>query len=580
MWFPKDWSCFSSIWSVDFEYASNRGTTAVPTPHTFCAMNVGDRSVIRLDGDRLRARKRAPFDLRRSLVLAYAFTAESECFEVLGWPQPQWAVDLYAEHLIMRNGHLPADDKPLRFGLTDFAKYLEVEVSIEHASHKHAMQERSDQGEPFSEAERLAITDYCVEDVELLVRIFLTAAPRIDLAPALVRGLSMVSLGQQHFRGIPVNRPAIEKLQTDRLVIRESLIKQAADAQEFFPNGKFKGSAFVSHLTERGIGWPLDFQTGRPNVDKSIWAKMAKLEPRVAPYAQLRANLAKLDNFTADIKSDDRIRPNFWPFRTVTTRNRPTASDNLLVLPKFFRGFLQAPVGGALGQADFSTEEVFIAAALSGDKNLLRDLETDVYIRLATRSGLVPAGATPETHPEERAKCKIALLAMIYGIGDWSLAKTLETDLGVARSILRAFSRDYATLVSWLETVVYYGYRDLQLTSILGTPWSIGPNPKIQSQELRNHLIQTTGADILRAACLHAMKAGIRVIATLHDSILIEERAESIDAQVALLQECMEQAAYDVLGVRIPAKKEFAAREYQLKDKDRAMFELVTSWPG
>jgi hypothetical protein len=56
--------------------------------------------------DQLLQMRQAPFDTSsRTLALNWFASAESHCFKVLGWKQPEHSVDLYAEERWLRNGY-------------------------------------------------------------------------------------------------------------------------------------------------------------------------------------------------------------------------------------------------------------------------------------------------------------------------------------------------------------------------------------------------------------------------------------------------------------------------------------------
>jgi hypothetical protein len=376
---PSRWGDFGGIWSIDFEYATTCGTGR-PIPHTFCALEVVSGRGVRLEGDDLRGRKRPPFDVRRCACLAYNFVAEAQCFEVLGWEQPRWPVDPYAEHLARMNGltardvfEPEEDERRIGFRILDAMRHYGIKVSIEGEAHKKAMQVRGGQGEPFTEEERRAMTLYCGGDVADLARLFLAMRDVIDISAALVRGRYMVCVGQQVHRGIPVDRPLVEWFEALRPALRLQLIEETPGASRFYTSGRFSESLFSDWTEGQEIGWPRT-DRGRPDLQGDTFRRVATLEPRVAPLATLRAKLAKLEDVTFPVRSDDRIRPNYFPFRTRTGRNKPKASEYPMLDAKWIRGFVLAPAGRALAQLDFKAEEVYIAAALSGDRQLLADL--------------------------------------------------------------------------------------------------------------------------------------------------------------------------------------------------------------
>jgi DNA polymerase I-like protein with 3'-5' exonuclease and polymerase domains len=382
----------------------------------------------------------------------------------------------------------------------------------------------------------------------------------------------MTVIGQQQHRGIPVDRPLIERFQAMRPALRERAIEEAQGAGRFFNSGRFSQRLFFEWIDDEEIGWPRT-DTGRPVLRKDIFGRMAALEPRVAPLAELRSKLSKLESMTFPVRSDDRIRPDFYPFRTRTGRNGASASEYPMLESKWVRGFVLAPPGRALAQLDYKAEEVYIAGALSGDRQLLMDLEGDPYLGLAIRSGLAPEDATKATHGALRDRFKIALLGIVYGMGEWRLAQQLGVDVGRAREVLAQFRRRYRVLSEWLEDVVKVAYTSLHLETPLGWPLIVGP--KLDSYTLRNHLIQATGGDVLRAACLYAQDEGLSTIATTHDSILLEADEDRIESDAATLADCMTRGAQAVIDVPIPAEIEFIGRRYRLMGQPAMLFAEV-----
>jgi hypothetical protein len=510
--------------------------------------------------------------------MSFNFSAEAQCFEQLGWEQPRWPIDPYVEHVAKLNGVTARDvfepgedDEKLRFRLIDALRFHGIEVSAEGEAHKEAMQLRSAQGEPFTANERRAITDYCSEDVHLLGRLFLAMRDKIDLPAALVRARYVIAIGQQMHRGIPVDRRLVERFTTLRPQLRLDLINETPGASQIYISGHFKRTSFLAWAETEEIGWPCNSEI--PDLDRDTFTRVAQLEPRVAPLATLISKLSKLEETVLKVRSDDRIRPNFLPFRTRTGRNAARARDYLMLQPKWVRGFILAQPGRALAQIDFKAQEVYIAAALSGDRQLLHDLETDPYLVLAARCGFAPQGATKKTHGAVRDLFKIVFLGIGYGMGERTLAAKLKTDLVRAREVRTEYKRRYRTLWEWFESVVMTAYTTRYLESPLGWPLMVGPD--LDSFTLRNHLIQATGGDVLRAACLHAQDAGLNTIATLHDSILLEVGANQAEVEAAELAVRMTRGAQDVIGIPIPAEVEFINQRYQLKEQAADLYREI-----
>jgi hypothetical protein len=71
---------------------------------------------------------------------------------------------------------------------------------------------------------------------------------------------------------------------------------------------------------------------------------------------------------------------------------------------------------------------------------------------------------------------------------------------------------------------------------------------EFNERSIRNWPVQSTGADILRVACIMAVRHGINLVAPVHDAVLIEAPIERIEADVALMQEIMRRASHIVLN--------------------------------
>ena len=75
---------------------------------------------------------------------------------------------------------------------------------------------------------------------------------------------------------------------------------------------------------------------------------------------------------------------------------------------KYFKTIL----GSAIVYLDYKSEEPFIQAHLSGDKNLLKAYHSgDIYMHTAKLAKVCPEDATKETHSEIRKIFKIIVLA-------------------------------------------------------------------------------------------------------------------------------------------------------------------------
>jgi len=138
-------------------------------------------------------------------------------------------------------------------------------------------------------------------------------------------------------------------------------------------------------------------------------------------------------------------------------------------------------------------------------------------------------------------------LAIQYGIQ----AETLGARLGVSTFDAHEMINQHHELFA-----VYWRWSDDWLghaldTGVMWTPlgWTCRTGiTEFNARSIRNFPIQGSGADILRVACIWAIRHGLRLLAPVHDAVLIEAPLERIEADVALMQEIMRRASRVVLG--------------------------------
>ena len=110
-------------------------------------------------------------------------------------------------------------------------------------------------------------------------------------------------------------------------------------------------------------------------------------------------------------KIDNRVRPYYGIFGTQTGRNAAKAKTFPLAMSSWLRAIIQPDESTYIIGADFSQQEVYVAAILSKDDNLLQAYESgDVYLAFAKQAGLVPLSATKVSHKFERNLCKSTVL--------------------------------------------------------------------------------------------------------------------------------------------------------------------------
>jgi hypothetical protein len=142
---------------------------------------------------------------------------------------------------------------------------------------------------------------------------------------------------------------------------------------------------------------------------------------------------------------DGRNRPSLFPFGTATGRN--AHRNSIYNAHAGMRSFMVFPHNSIGCYLDWRTQEVGVAAAHSGDRQLIDDYRGgDIYHALALLCGL-----TVETdpikwkknNPEMRNRMKPLQLGINYGMGVPSLARGLDRHPLIASEIIERHKRRY-----------------------------------------------------------------------------------------------------------------------------------------
>jgi len=266
-------------------------------------------------------------------------------------------------------------------------------------------------------------------------------------------------------------------------------------------------------------------------------------------------------------------------FRARTGRNQPSNSQFIFGPSAWLRSLIKPPEGYAVSYLDFQQQEFGIAAALSGDPNMIEAYETgDPYLTFAKQAGAVPPDATKKSHPRERELFKMTALGVLYGLSPYGLSVKLETPLVHARNLLRAHHEVYPKYWKWSDGMVDRAMLHGSLETAFGWELHVAEDPNARS--LRNFMMQGCGADMLRAACVLGTENGIEVSAPVHDAVLMAAPIDRIDADLAAMKAHMVEASRGVLdGFEIGVDAETFRFPDRYSDGERSayMWETVTA---
>jgi hypothetical protein len=552
----------AGIWHVDFEFSTN-ADGSLKSPFLMAAHHHVTGQTITLWGDELTSRSTPPLPVdRRTIVVCHYCPAEASCFDWLGWPRPHFvdtAVEFrlsvaYANHreeiaMRKRYGNLFKDDPRQQriLKLNGMARALGIKPLYDDEE-KHSLQLLAATGGPFTEEEKSRLIAYCVSDV-LMTRLclpHLIRHPR-DWARSVLRAGFVLISKEARTKGVPVAVESFQGLIEHKDELRRRVIA-TEDRWGLYVDGSFSNKAFIRWLNDRAIAWPTFEDSGQPDLRESTFRDMAKFDPTIAEISRLRGVVKVFRGNSLMVDDDGRTRVDLNPFGSKTGRSQPPGSKCLFLMPKFMRKLVSPPPGLAIVQADYSQQEILIAAVLSGDRALLETyMEGDSYVGLGKQLRMIPVDGTKRTHPVERQKCKPLLLGLLYRMTPVGLAARAGISRREAESLHQRLRWTFADYFHWSAMTV--------ATSRAGTPlatphgWLLWPRYYADNSRTRtNFPIQSTGGDVLRAACLLAADRGLEILMTLHDSILIQTPDRLAEASAATLKGAMLEAAVLVLG--------------------------------
>jgi DNA polymerase I len=426
-----------------------------------------------------------PFDTGPdTLFVAYSAWAEMTCFMVLGWKFPVHIFDLHTAYLAASNILLPHDPDEVR------------------------------------KKPRKRLSDAC--------RAYDIAGwEQID-KEAIARAIGE---GRWHDYG-------------QGELLRQYDPSYGTDDPIYTPEGEWSYGRFGNWLTNTGVtAWPR-LESGQYDTDGDAFRLMYHVLGIEKLHA-LKDSLGVIVRAKLPIGADGRNRPSLYPFATATGRNAHAKS--LYNAHAGMRSFMVFPLDTIGVYLDWRSQEVGIAAALSGDEQLKRDYsEGDVYYALAKLCGLTndpDLKRWKRDNPAMRDRMKPLQLGINYGMGVPSLAKGLNRHPLIASTIIERHKQTCPRFWQWREERVQCAMLDRQMETVFGWPLYLSNSPN--KRTLYNFPMQGNGAECLRLAATRLCEAGIVPSMLVHDAVLLEVRDRD---QIAQAIEIMKAASRDVCG--------------------------------
>lgn len=292
------------------------------------------------------------------------------------------------------------------------------------------------------------------------------------------------------------------------------------------------------------------------------WLRRRKAEKLVSTYyaRYLRAG-------------SDRIHPTLIPLQASTGRmaskdpnfqNLPARDESVQVRECFV-----ADEGNVFISADFSSVEMRVAAAVTGDAKLVEIYTTDPT-GVADARALDPYWLLawelygPEASKGQRQAVKSIVLGRMYGGGVETLAAGVGLTTSKAREVLDQYDRTYEGLAPWAGA-------HIRPWCEMGRSWWHLPSGRYQSinpgssWKALNSIIQGYSRDVLADALLRVAgdpDLGPGIAMPIHDELLVQVPADRAEELMARLEQLM---STDVGIIPVPAEGSIHGRRWTAK---------------
>lgn len=505
-----------------------------------------------------------PFEVNANTVLVAhgVAPAEARCWHQLGLPQPGGWIDTFVEARVTAAGDRPEGG----FGLLACCQRFGVSsISTDEKSNMH---ELILQGGPYTDGQKQDILDYCESDVQETLQLFEKARVSWDMRHAMLRGKAMAAFADIADRGIPVDCKRYEAVTSLGNQGFRELWQDKLDVYGLMKNGSLCYARFAELVEQSGLPWPRT-DTGRYKMKKDILkdASRAYGEPW-SSVLELTRSIAEgaVDGLCQG--GDGRLYAQPKAFFTITGRNAPSTSEFIFLGPKWLRSLIQAPPGRTILQLDWSAQEYAIAAALSQDEAMMAAYETgDPYLAFAKMVGALPTDATEESHPVIRGRYKVVSLAVLMGMGVARIGAQTGLGLDGGRTLFRKHQQTFSRFWEWTTSVGNTGAAGRDIETAFGLRYNPVDPGQFKVRTARNFLLQATGSDMLRVAVLLLEQAGIEVLATVHDAVLVECDTADAEEVWAMSATLMQEASRIVLWDRITVRTGSNRRDFPHQDR-------------
>jgi len=533
---------FDYICVVDTEFRGQQDEGQLNEPVCTVIKELKSGKYHKLHGPKIKL----PYPNNKTLWIAHNVIAEAHTFLAYGLPLPEFWWDTLVEDKKLNFGKVPKHSLLAccaRYGIQtiseDLKKYFINKIILAH--------------DTYTDEQMSKILDYCTSDVDANAALFLEQikeieqvkkfdGPNMIISQALFSGAAVACTAKVEFNGIHINQPLLKKIDDAFPYVKRTMIDELNTELNIYENDVLKQHKFDEFIERIGLAdvWPLTI-TGKYKTDEKTLDNYKDTHPDIRKFklAQEFIGSRKLKGFI--VGPDGKARCSYRMYGLKTGRTNPSTAKHPFNAPKAMRNLVAAPKDKIMVNFDYRSQEVAIAAYLSGDPNMMAAVEqSDPYIQIAKMNNAVPKDATKESHKEQRNLYKTTTLAALYGQGATNMSKRMNLMIDYGQDLFMKIKNLFPTYFAWAKEMFDKAMMDGYAETKFGWRYYFKPGELYNPRTFYNFPIQSHGSEMLRRALIDLTHAGIEVNALIHDGIVVtlnrkKFRKEFIKAKKILL---------------------------------------------
>ncbi len=420
----------------------------------------------------------------------------------------------------------------------------------------------------FADVDIATASHYACEDADMTLRLHYAMYPQVEASAGLKSIYELELQTSEILLLVERNGVAIDStlLQQQSQQLGQRLVELETQAYELAGQPfNMNSPKQVAEILFDKLALPVKRKTagGTPSTSEDVLQELALDYPLPKLMLEYRG-IAKLKSTYTDKlpkmvnAQTGRVHTRYAQAAVIT--GRLSSSDpNLQNIP------IRTPEGrqvrnafiSSLGQvvaADYSQIELRIMAHVSGDKNLQRVFEEGGDVHRATAAEIFHI-EPEQVSSEQRNAAKAINFGLIYGMGQYGLAKNLGISNAAAKSYIDRYFARYPGVAQYMEDIKELAKQQGYVETVFGRRLYF---PDISAKGARaagaqraaiNAPMQGTAADLIKMAMikvqdwLTAQQMRTLMIMQVHDELVFDVPEDEVATLVAALPDLMCQVA-------------------------------------